>query len=100
MKGHAIMPKIKPSVFEERRRIVRACIAANQERYGYTDEQLAKLLSICVQTMRKRKQNPDSFTLFELQALSRTLKFTPVQAASMILGRDITSKEVKDFILM
>lgn len=94
------MPKIKPSIYEERRRVVRACIAANQERYGYTDEQLAKLLSLSVQTIRRRKSDPGTFTLLELQALSRTLKFTPIQAASIILGRDITAKEVKDFILM
>ena len=40
------MPKLKTSTFEEHRRIVRACITASQERYGYTDEQLAKLLGI------------------------------------------------------
>ncbi len=94
------MPKLKTSSFEEHRRIVRACITANQERYGYNDEQLAKLLGISLQTFRKKKQTPDNFTLFELQALSHTLKFTPIQAAGIILGRDITAKEVKDFILM
>lgn len=94
------MPKIKPSYYEERRRIVRACITANQERYGYTDEHLAKILCITVQTFRRRMKYPDSFTLNELQSLGHTLKFTPIQAASIILGRDITAKEVKDFILM
>lgn len=94
------MPKIKPSTFEERRCITRTCIAANQERYGYTDERLAKLLCITVQTFRKRKNDPDTFTLVELQSLSRALKFTSIQAASIILGRDIMAKEVKDFILM
>ena len=94
------MPKIKPSECEERRRIVRSCIMANQERYGYTDEQLAKFLSLSPQTIRKRKKDPETFTLWELQALSRILKFTPVQAASITLGRDITAKEVKNFILM
>lgn len=94
------MPKLTPSTFEERRRITRACITANQERYGYTDEQLAKRLCISVQTFRKRMKDPDNFTLCDLQSLSRTLKFTPIQAASIILGRDITAKEVKDFILM
>lgn len=94
------MPKLKPSIYEERRRITRACITANQERYGYTDEQLAKLLCVTIQTFRKRKKDPDNFTLLELQSLGRILKFTPIQAASIILGRDITAKEVKDFILM
>lgn len=94
------MPKLKPSVFEERRRIVRSCIVANQTRYDYSDETLAKSLMLSVNTFRNRKKNPDNFTLIELQQLSRTLKFTPVQAASIILGRDISAKEVKDFILM
>lgn len=94
------MPKVKPTIFEERNRIVRSCISANQERYGYTDEDLAKRLGVTIQTIKKKKKNPESFTLLELQALGRTLKFTPVQAASIVLGRDITSKEVKDFILM
>lgn len=85
---------------KKRRQITRDCITANQERYGYTDEQLAKLLCISVQTFRKRKKDPDYFTLIELQSLGRTLKFTPIQAASIVLGRDITAKEVKDFILM
>ncbi len=83
------MPKLKPSIYEECRRITRSCIAANQERYGYTDEQLAKLLCVTVQTFRKRKKAPDNFTLIELQSLGRTLKFTPVQAVSIILGRDM-----------
>ncbi len=94
------MPKIKPSIFDERKRIVRACIAANMERYAITDEQMAKCLVMTIQTFKKRKVDPNSFTLFELQAMSRILKFTPVQAASIVLGRDITAKEVKDFILM
>ena len=94
------MPKVKPSIFEERNRIVRSCICVNKERYGYTDEDLAKPLGVTLQTIKRRKKDPENFTLFELQALGRTLKFTPVQAASIVLGRDITSKEVKDFILM
>lgn len=94
------MSYLNPSIYEERRRITRACIAANRERYGYTDEQLAKRLCISVQTFLQRKKDPDNFTLTELQSLGRALKFTPIQAASIILGRDITTKEVKDFILM
>lgn len=85
---------------KKRRQITRACIIANQERYGYFDEQLAKLLCISIQTFRKRKKDPDYFTLVELQSLVRTLKFTPIQAASLVLGCDITAKETKDFILM
>ena len=94
------MPRVKPFACQEKERIVRACIAANQERYGYTDEQLAKYMGVSVQTVKKRKKEPDTFTLEELHRLNRALKFTPIQAASIILERDLTAKEVKDFILM
>ena len=59
------MPKLKTSTFEEHRRIVRACITASQERYGYTDEQLAKLLGISLQTFRKKKQYKDKWYSFK-----------------------------------
>lgn len=85
---------------KKRRQITRACITANLERYGYFDEQLAKLLCILIQTFRKRKKDLDYFTLVELQSLVRTLKFTPIQADSLVLGCDMTAKEMKDFILM
>ena len=99
MKGHFIMPKLKPSPQEERNRIVRACIASGQERQAITDEFLAEHLGIGISTFRKRKSHPELFTLGELQILSNYLKFTPIQAASIVLGRDITSKEVKEFIM-
>ena len=94
------MPRVKPFDCEEKKQIVKSCIVANQARYGYTDEQLAKYLGISITTMRKRLNDPDTFTLQELHRLNRALKFTPIQAATIILERDITKKEVKDFILM
>ena len=94
------MPKLKPSPQEDRNRIVRACIAGNQERYAITDEFLAEHLGISISTFRKKKTHPETFDLIDIQMLSKYLKFTPVQAASITLGRDITAKEVKDFILM
>lgn len=93
------MPKLKPSPQEERNRIVRSCIAANQERYAISDEFLAEHLAMSLATFKKRKSHPGAFTLDELQYLSKYLKFTPIQAASIVLGRDITSKEVKEFIM-
>lgn len=93
------MPKVQPSIFDERKRIVRSCIAANMERYAITDEQMAKCLAMTVQTFKKRKADPTSFTLFELQLMSKILKFTPIQAASIVLGRDLTAREFRDFIL-
>lgn len=94
------MSKIKPTQFEERQRITRACIACNQERYDISNASLAKCLGVSPQTLTKRKANPETFTLQELQFVAKLLKFTPVQAASIVLGRDLTAKEIKDFILL
>ena len=94
------MPKLKPSPEEDRNRIIRAIIAGNQERYAITDEFLAARLCISVSTFKKKKARPVNFDLMDIHVLSKHLKFTPVQAASIALGRDITAKEVKDFILM
>ncbi len=93
------MPKLKPSPLEERYRIIRACIAGNQERYAITDEFLADRLCISLSTFKKKKPHPGTFDINELHIIAKHLKFTPIQAASIALGRDITSKEVKEFIL-
>lgn len=94
------MPRLKPSPEEDKNRIIRAIIAGNQERYAVSDEFLAEHLHISLATFRKKKSRPVNFDLIDIHALSRYLKFTPVQAASIALGRNITAKEVKDFILL
>lgn len=94
------MPRLKPSPQEDRNRIIRAIIVYNQERYALSDESVANYLNMSLATFRKKKAHPVNFDLIDIHALSRYLKFTPVQAASIALGRDITAKEVKDFILM
>lgn len=93
------MPKLKPSDQEERNRIVRACIAGNQERQGIDDAGLAKCLGVVPDTVRNKKKRPETFTLRELQTVSRALKFSPIQAASIVLGRDLTTSEIRDFVL-
>lgn len=93
------MPKLKPTEQEERARIVRACIAGNQERYGIDDEGLAHYLGVVPGTVRNKKKKPETFTLRELQAVGKALKFSPIQAASIVLGRDLTKSEIKDFII-
>ncbi len=67
------MPKLKLSPEENRNHILQATIVCNQ---------------------------PVNFNLMDIHALSQYLKFTPVQAASIAFGCDITAKEAKDFILM
>lgn len=94
------MPKLKPSPEEDRNRIIRAIIVGSQERYAISDESIAKYLHISLATFKKKKARPVNFDLMDIHALARYLKFTPVQAASIALGRNITAKEVKDFILL
>lgn len=94
------MPKLKPSELEEANRIIRACIAGNMERLAISDEELAKRLGVTRPTIYNKKNRPETFTAKELCRLSNILKFSPIQAASIVLGRDITAKELRDFILM
>lgn len=94
------MPKLKPSDQESANCIVRACISGNMERHRLTDEQLAVKVGVTKKTIQNKRHRPETFTLQELQKMAKALKFTPVQAASIALGRDLTSKELKEFILM
>lgn len=94
------MPKVKPSPTEEASRVVRACISGNMELYNVSEEQMAVRMGVTKRTVQNRREEPRNYTLEELWALARTLKLTPIQAASIALGRPLTSKEVKEFILM
>ena len=73
------MAKLKPGIQEERNRIVRSCIRGNQERYGISDDLLAKRIGVVTRTVQNRRDRPENFTLKELQ--------------------DLTAREFRDFIL-
>lgn len=94
------MPKLKPNPTEEANRVARACISNNMELYAVDEEALAMQIGITRRTIVTRREKPETFTLQELRKMAKTLKWTPVQAASVVLGRPLTSKEVKDFIMM
>ncbi len=94
------MPKLKPNQTEESSRVVRSCITGNMELYAIKDEQLASRMGVCKKTVQNRRDKPENYTLKELWAVAKVLKLTPIQAASIVLGRPITSKEIKEFILM
>ena len=94
------MPRLKPSEQEESNRIVRACISAGMERQALSNEQLAAFLGVTPITVRRKRNNPKDFSFGEMQLLARKLMMTPFQAASMVLGRELTVKEIRDFILM
>ncbi|MBS6956553.1 MAG: helix-turn-helix domain-containing protein [Enterocloster asparagiformis] len=60
------MPKIKPLEIEARRRVVRACVASKRELNGWSDEQAAARCRVSTQTLRRRLERPEEFTLQEL----------------------------------
>ena len=94
------MPKLKPSMQEERTRIVRACIAGNKERLAIDDAALAVKVGVTTKTIQNKYHRPETYSLDEMQKIATVLKFTPLQAASVLLGRELTSKEIKEFILL
>lgn len=94
------MPRLKPSEQEEASRIIRANIAYGMERQHTDNKELAIRLGVDPKTIRNKINRPDTFTFRELRTVAKALKFTPIQAASILLGRELTAKELKDFILM
>lgn len=94
------MPKLKPNPTEEASRVVRSCMAGNMELYAVSEDLLATKMMVTKRTVQNRRDRPENFTLEELWAVAKALKWTPIQAASVVLGRQLTSKEVKEFIMM
>lgn len=94
------MPRLKPNPIEEASRVVRSCISSNMELYAMSEELLAAKMGKTAKTVQNRRDRPENFTLGELWAVAKAVKLTPIQAASIVLGRPLTSKEVKEFILM
>lgn len=94
------MPKLRPSDAENARRVVRAQISAGKELNGVESDELAAAAGFTTRTLNNKMEHPETFSLGELQRIAQRLRWTPVQAASVIMGRPLTAKEVKDFILM
>lgn len=87
------MPKLPPSEAMQRAKLVRAIICANQERYDVTDKQLAKLLNVRPETVGRKKNRIGGFDLNEIQVIAPVLHFSPMQAASLALGREVRINE-------
>ncbi len=94
------MPKLKPNPIEESSRVVRACVSNNMNLYGISEDVLATKLGVTKRTVQNRRDRPENYTLEELWSLSKALKLPPIQAASVVLGRPLTNKEIKEFILL
>lgn len=67
------MPKLKPSPMEEKRRIIRDCIAGGMERYGVSQKELAVTARIGDRTLYRRLEKPETFTLEELMLIFKKL---------------------------
>ena len=87
------MAKLPPNEAQQRAKLVRAIICANQERYDVTDKQLAKLLNVRPETIGRKKNRPGGFDLNEIQIIAPVLHFSPMQAASLLLGREVKISE-------
>lgn len=87
------MAKLPPSEAQQRAKLVRAIICANQERYDVTNKQLAKLLNVEEITISRKKNRIGGFDLNEIQIISQVLHFSPMQAASLALGREVKINE-------
>lgn len=94
------MPKLKPNPTEEANRVARAAISSNMELYGISEDLLAKKLDMTKRSVQNRRDRPETCTLQDLRIMASVLKWTPLQAASIVLGRPLTSGEVREFILM
>lgn len=60
------MAKAKLFELEERRRVVRACVASKRELNGWDNKQVAAKCRFSVDTLRNRLDRPETFTLEEL----------------------------------
>lgn len=87
------MAKLPPNEAQQRAKLVRAIICANQERYDVTDKQLAKLLNVRPETIGRKKNRIGGFDLNEIQVIAPVLRLSPMQAASLSLGREVKISE-------
>jgi hypothetical protein len=72
----------------------------NMDLYGLNESIMAIKMRVTPRTVQNKRAKPETFTLGELWAVSNSLKLTLVQAVSIALGRPLTNKEVKEFILL
>ncbi|MBP3543467.1 MAG: helix-turn-helix domain-containing protein [Lachnospiraceae bacterium] len=67
------MPKLKPSPIEEKRAMIRGCIAGGMARHGMDYEKLATVAGISSRTLYSRMKKPETFRLDELMRISSKL---------------------------
>lgn len=78
------MSTLKPSNTELQNRRTRAIISYGMDKQGLTNADLAKAAGITERTVRKRRQYPETLTMFEMRAWCRILKLDEKQQAQLI----------------
>lgn len=86
------MPVTKQTYLQEKRQRVKACIASYEQLRMVDNEQLAKVLSVHTDTIRRKKEDPGKFTLEEIWKLSTYLKCSVGELCGGELPQEIVGK--------
>ncbi len=73
------MPRLAQSTAEKQARSVNSQLSAyiyERERAGWDKDRISRALGFPYSTLRLRRQNPEKFTLGELQGIANTLNIT------------------------
>lgn len=84
---------------EKRISVTRGIIAGAMARLGYEDQDMERILSVSRNTWQKYKKDPGTMSANDMWIITDLLKLTPPQAASMVLGRDLTADDFKQYVL-
>ncbi len=68
------MPKTQMTYLQEKRQRTKACIANYEQLCMTNNEKMAKVLGIHINTLKRKRENPEQFTLEELWKLANYLK--------------------------
>lgn len=79
------MPRLAATTAEIMDRNFRAAYLAGLEMKGLKNRNIATLLNKSEKTVAKKRDYPETLTVFELRAIAAKLNFTPEQVAKMIL---------------
>lgn len=74
--GQNVVPRLKKSEEQQANAVLLAAIARQQTYLGYTDDNVAAMIGVSMDTYRRRKRDPDGFRLRELRALRRKLQLS------------------------
>lgn len=77
------MPKLKPTILDERQRVIRALISAKMEICKMDEETLATKSLMSKRTLQNKRKRPETFTMDEVWRIGDVLHFTAEDYASI-----------------